>query len=177
MTHLEFITFSRIISTALELRDYVDIILLLSHIWASFLRRFGESLAVSLDISKAIDRVWHHIPITKLQTSGIPDRLCTLIYSFLADRVISVRVDGHISYPHPINSGVLQGSILSRTLILLFINDLLSSTSNSTYSHANDSTIHISSEFRVPPSRDILERARQMTAESTSVDLDSILRW
>src|ERR1044072_8007165 len=32
---------------------------ILSDVWSSILRHFGESFAVALDISKAFDRVWY----------------------------------------------------------------------------------------------------------------------
>ena len=52
--------------------------------------------------------------------------LLTFIFSFLSDRSIAAVVDGHCFSPKTINSGVLQGSVLSPTL--LFINDLLNLT-------------------------------------------------
>ena len=47
-------------------------------------------------------------------------------------------VDGYLSKLHSINSGVPQGSVVSPVLFFLFINDLLSSTSSSIFSFADD---------------------------------------
>ena len=94
-------------------------------IWSSSFRDFGETFAVGLDISKAFDRVWHKSLISKLSSYRFYPYICTLISSFLSDRSIqsiAAVVDGHCSSPKPINSGVSQGSILSSTLFLLFIN-------------------------------------------------------
>ncbi len=101
------------------------------------LSRFGETFAVALDMSKAFDRSL----LSKLPSFGFYLTLCTFISSFLSGRSISDIVDGHCSTPKPINSGVPQGSLLSPTLVLLFINDL-SITNCPLHSYAGGSTLH-----------------------------------
>ena len=133
-------------------RSTGDILSYLTHVWSSSLRDYGETFAIALDISKAFDRVWHKALFAKLPSFGFPPSLCKLILSFLSNRSISVRVDGASSEPFPISSGVPQGSVLSPTLFLLFINDLLQSTKNPIHSYADDSTLHSSSSFNSPPS-------------------------
>ena len=71
--------------------------------------------------------------------------LITWISSFLSDKSIAIRVDGYLSNPYSINSGVPQGSVISSVLFILFINDLLSSTSSSVFSFADDT--YLSSSF------------------------------
>ncbi len=100
----------------------------LTESWSSSLRDFGESFAVSLDISKAFDGIWHKSLISKLPFYGFYPSLSTFILSFLSDRSIATVVDGRCSSSKPINSGVPQGTVLSLTLFLLFINDLLNLT-------------------------------------------------
>ena len=93
---------------------------------------------ISLDISKAFDHVWHKDLLAKLPMFGLHNNLIKWIASFLSDRSIAIRVNGFLSEPHSISCGVPQGSVISPVLFILFINDLLSSTSSSIYSFADD---------------------------------------
>ena len=91
---------------------------------------------ISLDISKAFDHFWHKGLLAKLLMFGLHNNLTNWIASFPSDRSIAIRVDGFLSEPHSINSDVPQGSVISPVLFILFINDLLSSTSSCIYSFA-----------------------------------------
>ena len=66
----------------------------------------GESRVISLDISKAFDRVWHKGLLAKLPMFGLHQTLINWIGSFLSDRSIAVRVDGFLSNLHYINAGI-----------------------------------------------------------------------
>ncbi len=95
-----------------------DLFSLLTDSWSSSLSRFGETLSVALDISKASDRVWHKSLLSKLPSFDFYPSLCSFISSFLSGRTISAVVDGQCSSSKPINNGVPQGFVLSRTLFL-----------------------------------------------------------
>ena len=112
-------------------RSTGDLLSYAVHVWSSALESSGESRVISLDISKAFDRVWHKGLLTKLLIFGLHHTLIKRIGSFLSDRSVDVRVDGFLSNLHSINAGVPQGSVISPVLFLLFINDLLTSTSSS----------------------------------------------
>ncbi len=109
--------------------------------WSSSLNRFGETFAVALDISKASDRVWHKALLSKPLSCGFYPTLSSFLSSFLSGCSVAAVVDGHCSTPKPINSGVPQGSVLSRTLFQLFINVLLSSTNCPIHGYADDTTL------------------------------------
>ena len=92
--------------------------------WSSSFRDFGENFADGLDISKAFNRVLLESLMSKLPSYGFYPFICTFFSNFLSDSSIAAVVDGHCSSPKTINSG----SVLSSTLFLLFINDLLNLT-------------------------------------------------
>src|SRR6201990_918037 len=133
--------------------------------------------AVALDISKAFDRVWHKALISKLPSFGINPSLCDLLSDFLSGRSIAAVVDGHRSSYKSINSGVPQGSFLSPTLFLIFINDLLSITSSPIHSYADDSTLHYPFQFVRRPSQQQLIDSRRMALEQLTSDLSRISNW
>ena len=116
-------------------RSTGDLLSYLIHAWSSSLRNFGESFVIALDITKAFNRVWRKALLAKLSAYGFTLSFFKLISSFLSNRFISlvVVVDGATSASFPVSSGVPQGSVLSPTLFLLFINGLL---------HASASDVH-----------------------------------
>src|SRR5678815_4322647 len=132
---------------------------------------------MALDISKAFDRVWHESLLSKLPSFGFPPSHCSLMSSFLASRSISAVVDGATSSSFSVNSDVPQGSVLSPTLFLLFINDLLNCTSNSIHSYADDSTLHSSTHFNYVPSFTSRIASRLNLSDSILADLDRISGW
>ena len=115
------------------------------HTWSSAVESYGESRLISLDISKAFDHVWHKGLLAKLPMFGLHNTLIKWIASFLSGILIVIRVDGFLSEPHSINSDVPQGCVILPVLFILFINDLLFSTSSSSYSFVDDT--YLSSSF------------------------------
>ena len=128
-----------------QARSTSDLLAYAIHACSSVLDSFGETRVISLDISKAFDHVLHRGLLANLPMFGLHHILIKWISSFLSDRSIAIRVHCYLSNPHSINSGVPRGSVIFPVLFILFINDLLSSTSSSIFSFADDT--YLSSSF------------------------------
>ena len=158
-------------------RSTGDLLAFLTESWSSSFRSFGETFTVGLNILNAFDRVWHKSLISKLTSYGLYPYICIFISSFLSDRSIIVVVDGHCSSPKTINSGVPQSSVLSSTLFLLFINDLLNLTQCPIHSYAHDNTKHFSTSYnRCPLQQELSDSSRDAIGRLTS-DLLLVSDW
>ena len=109
---------------------------------------------------------------------GLHHTLFKWISSFLSDRPIAIRVDGYLSNPHSINSGVPQGSVNSPVLFILFINGLLSPTSSSIFSFDDDTSL--SSSFSSYPQHRAYSNIspyRNTSASLLTDDLTNVEKW
>ena len=122
-----------------------------------------------LDVSKAVDCVWHKGLLAKLPMFGHHHTLIKLI---------AVREDGFLSNLHLINAGVPQGSVIFPALFLLLSKHQFSSTSSSIHSFADDN--YLSSVFSFD-SYDYtygdIPLQRSTTASRFNNDLTVIEKW
>ena len=95
--------------------------------WLSSLDGKKSTDIIYIDFSKAFDSVSHPKLLHKLKSYGINGKIYSFISAWLSGRVQSVKLDGYISSPKLVKSGVFQGSVLGPLLFLIFINDLVDS--------------------------------------------------
>ena len=95
---------------------------------------------IYLDFAKAFDKVDHNILLKKLKSMGIEGKTLKWIQAFLTDRTQKVLVNGKLSSPHKVISGVPQGSVIGPLLFLVLINDIDKDTCHSTISSFADDT-------------------------------------
>ena len=114
---------------------------------------------------------WHKALLANFQLTAL---LLPSVNSFPAFYPIALVDDGATSASFPVSSGAPQGSVLSPTLFLLFINDLLHATASDVHSFADDSNLHKSSSFQCQPSSNACSQSRLVMSSTTNSDLQSI---
>ena len=83
-----------------------------------------NTASVFLDVEKAFDRVWHEGLLYKLSKLNISLEIVKIIQSFLTDRTFTTKIEHSFSTTRHVLAGVPQGSCLSPTLYLTYINDI-----------------------------------------------------
>ena len=83
-------------------------------------------------------------------------------------------MDVHCFLPKTINSGVPQDSVLSPTLFLLFIIDLLNLTYCPIYSYADDTTFHFSTSYNRCPTQQELRDSRRDAIRRLNFDISLV---
>ena len=91
----------------------------------TLLEKNTRRLAVFFDISKAFDRVWHGLLLSKLKNYGISGHLYKFIQNFLSNRKMRVRSGNKLSTPRTLDMGVPQGSVIAPTLFLVMLADII----------------------------------------------------
>jgi ribonuclease HI len=109
-----------------------------------------HTLAILVDLQQAYDRVWKKGLLMKMRNMGIHGKLYSWIKQFLTDRTIQTKLNDSISDKQVLEEGLPQGSPLSCSLFLIFINDLANILKNEKALYADDLAIwHTSENIRV----------------------------
>lgn len=117
---------------------------------------------IYLDFSKAFDSVSHKKLLHLLDHLSIDGKILHWITGYLSERTQQTVVDGIVSEPCDVRSGVPQGSVLGPLLFLLYLEDLIRSlqrtTSTTVYAFADDLKLLNTDPSQLQQSLDIVER-------------------
>ena len=158
-----------------QARSTGDLLAYAVHAWSSALQSYGESRVIFFDISKPLIAAGSKVFLLNCQCLVFTT---PSLHGYLSDRSIAIRVNGYLSIPHSINSGVPQGSVISLVLFILSMNDLLSSTSSCNFFFADDS--YLSSSFSSSPQHFAYSNISPHHNTSASLltnDLTNVERW
>ena len=100
-----------------------------------------------LDMAKAFDSISHSILLSKLEHIGLHRVLRKWLASYLGNRKIITKLNGHESSPLDLNTGVPQGSCLGPQLFIIYINALteaVNMTNCKSLLYADDAVIYTS---------------------------------
>ena len=101
-------------------------------------------VGVFIDLSKAFDTIDHEKLLFKLEHYGIRGRCHKILQSYLTKRTQQTKFQNTTSTKRNVDFGVPQGSVLGPLLFLLYINDIVNSSSLGTFVlFADDTNIFV----------------------------------
>ena len=108
--------------------------------------RRSKIFLCSLDVHKAFDSIWWNGLFHKLYLDGLNSKVRKILRTMFYGQECQIDLGMYVSHNYPIFQGVRQGSVLSTSLFLLYVNDLFKELENS------DLGCYIGSSFVGSPS-------------------------
>ena len=105
-------------------RQTIDQLIRLTQETADAFQKKESVAAVFVDLQQAYDHVWRAGLLYKMQKMGIQGNMYNWIKHFLQNRTIATNLNSTLSTKRNLEEGLPQGSALSCTLFLIYINDL-----------------------------------------------------
>ena len=99
-------------------------LVLLLEKWKSTLDKKGFVGAVLMDLSKSFNTINHKLLIAKLNAYGFSGPALKLIYDYLKDRLLHIKINLTFSEWSELIQGVPEGSVLGSLLLNIYINEL-----------------------------------------------------
>ena len=99
-------------------------LLVMTQDYAEFVNGRSPFHAIYFDQRSAFDKVDHGLLLDKMSDIGIHGKTIDWCRDYLSNRTFSVCVDGVLSSPRDVTSGVIQGGSLSPTLYVIFVLDI-----------------------------------------------------
>jgi hypothetical protein len=101
--------------------------------------------AAFLDVSQALDKVWHPGLLLKIKRI-LPSSYSNLLNSYLNERQFETKFNGETSSHFYIHSGVPQGGTVGPLLYVLYTSDLATSRQTTLCTIADDTAIFATHE-------------------------------
>ena len=120
---------------------------------------------IYLDFAKAFDVVDHGVLLRKLRSLGVAGGVLRWMTSFLKERKQSVAVEGCISSPSMVRSGVPQGTVLGPILFLVHIMNI------------DEDVVHASVSSFADDTRVTMKIGKEEDVLNLQADLSTIYQW
>ena len=121
-----------------------------------------HTTAVFVDLKQAYDRVWRKGLLLKMKNSGIHGNMYRWLKAFLNERTIQTKINNGISSKEVLQEGLPQGSPLSCTLFLVFINDLPDILQTEKALYADDLAMWTTSKYSILNRRKINQSLQRL---------------
>ena len=108
-----------------------------------------DTTAIFIDLQQAYDRIWRQGLLIKMDKLGIDGNMLKWVRAFLTNRTIQTQFEGALSPKLTLEEGLPQGSALSCTLFLIYINDLPSLLNVSKALFADDLVIWVTEKYPI----------------------------